>query len=121
MSHWRKVLVALLCAGALLYFDSKDKGVTNHARNNSKFSSDSDIRVRIGNISLRSVCNVVTKRKRTRVKCPVCEKWVRTLETRDRSDKSTYRRYECANLHRFVTKEKVERVLVISYSKRKKA
>ena len=121
MNHWRKVMVALLCAGALLYFDGKDQGVTNHARNHSKFHADSDIRIRIGNSSVRSVCYVVTKRKRTRVKCPVCEKWVKTLETRHRSDGSTYRRYECANLHRFVTKEKVERVLVISHSKRKKA
>jgi hypothetical protein len=118
MSHWHKVIIALLCAGALFYFDSKE---VRNVRNNDKFSSHSDIRVRLGNISLRSVCFMATKRKRTRVKCPVCEKWVRTLETRDRSDKSTYRRYECANLHRFVTKEKVERVLVISHSKRKKA
>lgn len=116
MNHWRKVIVALLCVVALFYFDSKE---TTNARNNSKFHADSDIRFRIGNISLRSVCNVVTKRKRTRVKCPVCEKWVRTLETRDRSDKSTYIRYECANLHRFVTKEKVERVLVISHKRGK--
>jgi hypothetical protein len=79
MNHWRKIMVALVCTGALLYFDSKDKGVTNHARNNSKFYSDSDIRVRIGNSSLRSFCFVATKRKRTRVICPVCEKWVRDV------------------------------------------
>ena len=119
MSHLHKVILVLLCAGALFYFDSQEE--KTNARNNSKFHADSDIRIRIGNSSVRSVCFVATKRKRTRVKCPVCEKWVKTLETRHRSDGSTYRRYECANLHRFVTKEKVERVLVISHSKRKKA
>lgn len=117
MSHWHKVIIALLCAGSLFYFDSKE---TTNARNHSKFHADSDIRIRIGNSSLRSICYVATKRKRTRVKCPVCEKWVKTLETRERKDKSTYRRYECANLHRFVTKEKIERVLVISHKKGKK-
>ena len=118
MSHLHKVIIALLCAGALFYFDSKE---TTNARNNHKFHADSDVRIRIGNSSLRSVCVVVTKRKRKRVKCPVCEKWVSTLETRHRSDGSTYRRYECANLHRFVTKEKIERVLVVSHRKRKKS
>ena len=118
MSHLHKVILALLCAGALFYFDSKE---TTNARNNNKFHADSDVRIRIGNSSLRSICVVVTKRKRKRVKCPVCEKWVSTLETRQRSDGSTYRRYECANLHRFVTKEKIERVLVLSHNKRKKA
>jgi hypothetical protein len=117
MSHWHKVILALLCVVALFYFDSEE---TTNARNHSKFHADSDIRIRIGNSSLRSVCVVVTKRKQTRVKCPVCEKWVSTLETRERKDKSTYRRYECANLHRFVTKEKIERVLVISHKKGKK-
>lgn len=119
MSHLHKVILVLLCAGALFYFDSQEE--KTNARNHSKFHTDSDIRIRIGNSSLRSICYVVTKRKRTRVKCPVCEKWVKTLETRERKDKSTYRRYECANLHRFVTKEKIERVLVVSHNKRKKA
>jgi hypothetical protein len=89
MSHWRKVLVALLCAGALLYFDSKDKGVTNHARNNSKFSSDSDIRVRIGNGSLRSICFVAAKGKRKRVMCPDCQKWVRDVGAKTYSCKDS--------------------------------
>ena len=118
MSHLHKVILVVICVMALFYFDSKEE--TTNARNNSKFHADSDIRIRIGNSSLRSVCFLVTKRKRTRVKCPVCEKWVSTLETRQRSDGSTYRRYECANLHRFVTKEKIERVLVISHKKGKK-
>jgi hypothetical protein len=76
MNHWRKIMVALVCTGALFYFDSKE---VRNARNNSKFYSDSDIRVRIGNSSLRSFCFVATKRKRTQVICPVCEKWVRDV------------------------------------------
>ena len=76
MNHWHKVIIALLCAGALFYFDSKE---VRNARNNSKFYSDSDIRVRIGNSSLRSFCFVATKRKRTRVICPDCQKWVRDV------------------------------------------
>ena len=118
MSHLHKVILVLLCVVALFYFDSKE---TTNARNNNKFHADSDVRVRLGSISVRSICVLATKRKRTRVKCPVCGKWVSTLETRQRSDGSTYRRYECANLHRFVTKEKIERVLVVSHNKRKKA
>jgi hypothetical protein len=76
MNHWHKVIIALLCAGALFYFDSKE---VRNARNNSKFYSDSDIRVRIGNSSLRSICFMATKRKRTRVICPDCQKWVRDV------------------------------------------
>ena len=117
MSHLNKVILALLCAGALFYFDSREK---THVGNNLLGTDADSIRVRIGGISLRSHCYVSVKKRRRPVKCPVCEKWVRTLETRARPDGSTYRRYECANEHRFVTKEKVERVLVVHH-KRKKA
>ena len=119
MSHLHKVILVLLCAGALFYFDSQEE--KTNARNHNKFYDSSDIRIRIGNISLRSICVVSTKKKRTRVKCPVCNQWVSTLETRHRADGSTYRRYECANEHRFVTKEKIERILLVSHIKRKKA
>ena len=74
MSHWHKVILALLCAGALFYFDSKE---VKNVRNNDKFSSHSDTRIRLGNSSVRSICYVATKRKRTRVVCPDCQKWVR--------------------------------------------
>jgi hypothetical protein len=76
MSHWHKVIIALLCAGALFYFDSKE---VRNVRNNDKFSSHSDTRIRIGNSSLRSICFLATKRKRTRVICPDCQKWVRDV------------------------------------------
>ncbi len=37
--------------------------------------------------------------------CPTCNAWTRTLETREKPGHTTYRRYECANLHRFTTLE----------------
>ncbi len=42
------------------------------------------------------------------MKCPDCGAWVRVLETYRRVDNATRRRYECANLHRFTTVERVE-------------
>lgn len=39
--------------------------------------------------------------------CPKCQVWTRVLSTRKRKDGNTYRRYECANLHRFSTREEV--------------
>lgn len=37
--------------------------------------------------------------------CQRCGAWASVLETRVKSDKTTRRRYECANLHRFTTIE----------------
>lgn len=41
------------------------------------------------------------------MKCPICKAWVEVKETRARDNGSTYRRYECANQHRFSTRETV--------------
>lgn len=41
------------------------------------------------------------------MKCPTCKAWVSVKETRQKADGTTYRRYECANLHRFTTTERV--------------
>lgn len=38
--------------------------------------------------------------------CPVCETWTRVLQTRSHTD-YVQRRYECANMHRFSTIEKI--------------
>lgn len=108
----KKFWVATLCVLALFYFDAKDREVS-HAGNNHQFGAHSSLVFRTRNFSLRSFCVVVDKKGRRRMKCPICDKWVKTLETRDRKDKSTYRRYECANLHRFSTREKVERISTI--------
>jgi len=42
--------------------------------------------------------------------CPVCKAWTRVLETRRQPDSSKRRRYECANGHRFNTREEVSKV-----------
>jgi transcriptional regulator NrdR family protein len=42
------------------------------------------------------------------VKCPECSAWADVKESRARSDNTQRRRYECANLHRFNTVERVE-------------
>lgn len=41
------------------------------------------------------------------MKCPECGVWVRVVETRSEPDGSKRRRYECANLHRFTTRETI--------------
>jgi hypothetical protein len=41
------------------------------------------------------------------LKCPLCKAWADVLETRGRPHNETHRRYECANHHRFSTKENV--------------
>jgi transcriptional regulator NrdR family protein len=43
------------------------------------------------------------------MKCPTCSAWVRVLETRNKPNNQTYRRYECANLHRFTTTETLKK------------
>lgn len=40
--------------------------------------------------------------------CPQCNAWTRVLETRHKYNNETYRRYECANGHRFSTMERVK-------------
>lgn len=44
------------------------------------------------------------------MKCPVCNAWTEVKETRTRKDGEKYRRYECANLHRFSTNEIVVKI-----------
>jgi transcriptional regulator NrdR family protein len=45
------------------------------------------------------------------MKCPVCNAWVLVKETRTRPANVVYRRYECANEHRFITHEAVVRTI----------
>lgn len=44
------------------------------------------------------------------MKCPQCGAWTSVLETRRRLDNTKRRAYECANLHRFATVERVEQL-----------
>jgi hypothetical protein len=39
------------------------------------------------------------------MKCPQCKAWATVLETRSKPNNETYRRYQCANEHKFSTKE----------------
>ena len=41
------------------------------------------------------------------MKCPECGTWTEVVETRSRLDGSRRRRYQCANMHRFNTEERV--------------
>lgn len=45
------------------------------------------------------------------MKCPECGVWItKVKETRNRLDNTTRRAYECGNLHRFNTVERVEKI-----------
>jgi hypothetical protein len=99
VKHWLKVILVLLCAGSLFYFDSRE---TIHVRNNDKFRSDSDISIRIGDSRMRSICFVSTKKDRKRVKCPLC-KWAKTMDKKI---------YKC-------TDSNIKRALVFTYRGRK--
>ena len=41
------------------------------------------------------------------MKCPTCNTWTEVLESVLRRDGSRRRRYQCANLHRFNTEERI--------------
>ena len=118
MKVWNAIMIAVLCAMALMYFDSKDKEEPN-VRNSRLRVLSRDFRLDLGSVSVYRVCVVPTKQGRKIVKCPVCEAWVSTLETRARDKNETYRRYQCANEHRFTTKEKVERIILVTQRKKK--
>lgn len=41
------------------------------------------------------------------MRCPVCATWTFVKETRTRKDGTKRRTYECANVHRFNTEERL--------------
>jgi hypothetical protein len=110
-------MVAVLCALALMYFDSEEKEKP-HVGNSALRSLSRDFRLNVGSVRVYRVCVVPRKQGRRIVKCPVCDQWTSVLETRARGDKTTYRRYRCANEHRFTTKEKVERIILVTQKKK---
>ena len=118
MKLWNSIMILVLCIMALMYFDSKDKEKP-YVRDSHLRTLSRDFRLDIGRISVYRVCVVPRKQGRKIVKCPVCDQWVSTLETRARGKNETYRRYQCANEHRFTTKEKVERILLVTQRKKK--
>ena len=98
-----KVIIAVVCAASLMYFDSLDnkpKEKTN-VGNSHMGSRDGNFRVRIGNLRLHRICVVPTKQGTRRVvKCPACE-WTRTPDNR----------YMC---------KKIERIIVATQIKKRK-
>ena len=106
MKVWNAIMIAVLCALALMYFDSTDKEKTN-VRNSPLRSLSRDFRVDIGNISVYRVCVVPSKsgRKAGRkiVKCPVCDQWVR----------NSAMQYRCSN------DRKIERIILVTERKKK--
>ena len=121
MKVWNAIMVAVLCALALMYFDSEEKEKSDVGNSALRLLSR-DFRLDIGNLRVYRVCVVPSKSGRAGrkiVKCPVCDQWVSVLETRARDNNETYRRYRCANEHRFVTKEKVERIILVTQRKKK--
>lgn len=47
------------------------------------------------------------------MKCPICGTWATVLQTRTRkTDGVVTRRYECGNMHRFSTEERVRHELL---------
>jgi transcriptional regulator NrdR family protein len=53
--------------------------------------------------------------------CPECGTWTLVKQTRKKPGNETYRRYECANLHRFSTREKIDDSKASVHSKQKAA
>lgn len=53
------------------------------------------------------------------MKCPECGAWTIVKETRTRQDNTRRRRFECANMHKFTTVERVEKVKQGGYRPRK--
>ena len=106
MKVWNAIMIAVLCALALMYFDSTDKEKTN-VRNSPLRSLSRDFRVDIGNISVYRVCVIPSKsgRKAGRkiVKCPVCDQWVR----------NSAMQYRCGN------DRKIERIILVTERKKK--
>ena len=89
-----KVIIAVVCAASLMYFDSLDnkpKEKTN-VGNSHMGSRDGNFRVRIGNLRFHRVCVVSHKQGARRVvKCPVCE-FTRTPDNR----------YMCKKIERII-------------------
>ena len=102
MKVWNAIMVAVLCALALMYFDSKDKEKPD-VRNSPLRSLSRDFRLDIGNLSVYRVCVVPSKSGRKIVKCPVCDQWVR----------NSAMQYKCAN------EQKIERIILVTQRKNK--
>lgn len=102
MKVWNAILIAVLCALALMYFDSTEKEKPND-RNSPLRVLSRDFRLNIGSIRVYRVCVVPRKQGRRIVKCPVCDQWVR----------NSAMQYKCAN------EQKIERIILVTQRKNK--
>jgi hypothetical protein len=96
-----KVIIAVVCAASLMYFDSLDNKPKERANvgNNHLGSRNGDFRIRIGNLRLHRVCFVPTKQGSRRVvKCPDCE-WTRTPDNR----------YMCKKIERVILATQIKK------------
>jgi hypothetical protein len=97
-------MIAVLCALALMYFDSTEKEKPND-RNSTLRLLSRDFRFNIGNISVYRVCVAPSKSGRRLVKCPVCDQWVAI------DAKNFKKRYQCADNPKF------ERIILVTKRK----
>lgn len=102
MKVWNAILIAVLCALALMFFDSTEKEKSND-RNSRLSVLSRDFRLNIGSIRVYRVCVVPRKQGRKIVKCPVCDQWVR----------NSAMQYKCAN------EQKIERIILVTQRKNK--
>ena len=105
MKVWNAIMIAVLCAMALMYFDSKDKEKPN-VRNSRLRVLSGDFRLDIGNLRMYRVCVVSGKSGRAGrkiVKCPVCDQWVR----------NSAMQYRCGS------DRKIERIILVTERKKK--
>ena len=102
MKVWNAIVIAVLCALALMFFDSTEKEKPND-RNSPLRVLSRDFRLNIGSIRVYRVCVVPRKQGRKIVKCPVCDQWVR----------NSAMQYKCAN------EQKIERIILVTQRKNK--
>jgi len=105
MKVWNAIMIAVLCALALMYFDSKEKEKPDVGNSALRLLSR-DFRLDIGNLRVYRVCVVSGKSGRAGrkiVKCPVCDQWVR----------NSAMQYRCGS------DRKIERIILVTERKKK--
>ena len=105
MKVWNAIMIAVLCALALMYFDSEEKEKSDVGNSALRLLSR-DFRLDIGNLRVYRVCVVSGKSGRSGrkiVKCPVCDQWVR----------NSAMQYRCGS------DRKIERIILVTERKKK--
>ena len=105
MKVWNAIMIAVLCALALMYFDSEEKEKSDVGNSALRLLSR-DFRLDIGNLRVYRVCVISGKSGRAGrkiVKCPVCDQWVR----------NSAMQYRCGS------DRKIERIILVTERKKK--